>query len=209
MRVRIKPATSKILIVLLYFLGGYLLVACLQAGLGAIATNMREGPQYAAIFTLPMVAPLWLSSVFVETPNGDLAVILGLIPITAPLTMVQRIAITTVPWWQLGLSLVLLALGAVLTLWLVAKIFRVQSRDFNLLAGFDLANGRLTCRHVAIEQDVPESRKVQSDRQVFFGTVDDGQNSQIIPDFQGNTTASWFPGLAFEDQAGSRFCRLR
>lgn len=122
---------SKLLIVLLYFLGGFLLIACVQAGLGAISTNMREGPQYAAFFTLPMVVPLWLLSVFIETPNGNLAVILSLIPITAPLSMVQRIAITVVPWWQLGLSLVLLAAGVGLTLWLAAKIFRVNI----LLAG--------------------------------------------------------------------------
>jgi ABC-2 type transport system permease protein len=122
---------SKLLILLFYFLGGFLLVACIQAGIGAVSTNMREGPQYAAFFTLPVVAPLWLLSVFIESPNGNLAVILSLIPITAPLSMVQRIAITVVPWWQLGLSLVLLAAGVGLTLWLAAKIFRVNT----LLAG--------------------------------------------------------------------------
>jgi len=121
----------KILIVLFYFLGGFLLVACFQAGLGAVSTNMREGPQYAAFFTLPMVAPLWFLSVFLETPNGNLAVVLSLIPITAPLSMVQRIAIAVVPWWQLGLSLIFLTLGILVTLWLASKIFRVNT----LLAG--------------------------------------------------------------------------
>ncbi len=122
---------GKMMIVFLYFLGGFLLVACLQAGLGAVSTNMREGPQYATFFTLPMVIPLWLLSVFVETPNGNLPVILSLIPITAPLSMVQRIAIAVVPLWQLGLSLALLALGILLALWMSAKIFRVNT----LLAG--------------------------------------------------------------------------
>jgi ABC-2 type transport system permease protein len=121
----------KIFIVVLYFLGGFLLVASLQAGLGAVSTNMREGPQYAAFFTLPMVIPLWLINFFIETPNGNVAVILSLFPITAPLAMVQRIAIAVVPWWQLGLSLVLLALGVIMTLWLAAKLFRVNT----LLAG--------------------------------------------------------------------------
>jgi len=121
----------KILIVLLYFLGGFLLVASFQAGLGAISTNMREGPQYAAFFTLPMVVPLWLINFFIEAPNGNVAVILSLFPITAPLAMVQRIAIAVVPWWQLVLSLVLLAFGVIATLWLASKIFRVNA----LLAG--------------------------------------------------------------------------
>jgi ABC-2 type transport system permease protein len=121
----------KIFIVILYFLGGFLLVASFQAGLGAVSTNMREGPQYAAFFTLPMVIPLWLINFFIETPNGNVAVILSLFPITAPLAMVQRIAIAVVPWWQLALSLVLLALGVIMTLWLASKLFRVNT----LLAG--------------------------------------------------------------------------
>jgi ABC-2 type transport system permease protein len=122
---------AKIVIVVLYFLGGFLFVASLQAGLGAVSTNMREGPQYAAVFTLPMVIPLWLLSLFLETPNGNLAVILSLIPITAPLAMVQRIAITSVPTWQIVLSLTLLGIGVLAALWLSARIFRVHT----LLAG--------------------------------------------------------------------------
>jgi ABC-2 type transport system permease protein len=82
-------SVGKIVIVVLYYLGGFLFVASLQAGLGAVSTNMREGPQYAAVFTFPMVIPLWLLSIFLEAPNGNLAVILSLIPITAPLAMVH------------------------------------------------------------------------------------------------------------------------
>jgi ABC-2 type transport system permease protein len=122
---------GKIAIVLIYFLGGFLLIASIQAGLGAVSTNMREGPQYATFFTLPMVIPLWLLSIFVEAPNGTLAVILSIFPITAPLAMVQRVAITVVPIWQLALSISLLALGIVITLWLAAKVFRMHI----LLAG--------------------------------------------------------------------------
>jgi ABC-2 type transport system permease protein len=78
-----------------------------------------------------MVVPLWLLSVFVESPNSSLAVILSMIPITAPLAMVQRIGIAVVPWWQTALSLMLLAVGILLALWLAAKMFRVST----LLAG--------------------------------------------------------------------------
>jgi ABC-2 type transport system permease protein len=127
----IELTFDKIVIALLYFVGGFLLIACFQAGLGAISTNMREGPQYATVFTLPMVIPLMLLSIFIEEPNGSLAVILSLFPITAPLSMVQRIAITAVPAWQLALSLILLVIGVLFTLWSAAKIFRVNT----LLAG--------------------------------------------------------------------------
>lgn len=124
-------SVGKVVIVVLYYLGGFLFVASLQAGLGAVSTNMREGPQYAAVFTFPMVIPLWLLSIFLEAPNGNVAVVLSLIPITAPLAMVQRIAITSVPAWQIVLSLVLLGIAVLAALWLSARIFRVHT----LLAG--------------------------------------------------------------------------
>ncbi len=118
---------DKLLIVLLYFLGNFALMSCCFAGLGAISTNMREGPQYVSLFTLPMIVPIWFTTIFIESPNGNLALILSLFPITAPLTMVQRIAITTVPAWQLGLSLALLFASSGLMLWLIAKLFRVST----------------------------------------------------------------------------------
>jgi ABC-2 type transport system permease protein len=124
-------SVGKVVIVVLYYLGGFLFVASLQAGLGAVSTNMREGPQYAAVFTFPMVIPLWLLSIFLEAPNGNLAVVLSLIPITSPLAMVQRIAITSVPAWQIVLSLALLGIAVLAALWLSARIFRVHT----LLAG--------------------------------------------------------------------------
>ena len=118
---------TQLLIAVLYFVGGFLLVATIQAGIGAISTNMREGPQYAALVNLPILIPLWLMTVFIESPNGQLALILSLVPLTSPLSMIQRIAIIAVPWWQIVLSLILLALGVALTLWLAARIFRVHT----------------------------------------------------------------------------------
>lgn len=123
---QLELTPDKFLLVLLYFFGNFALASCCFAGLGAISTNMREGPQYASLFTLPMVVPIWFTTIFIESPNGNLAVLFSLFPITAPLTMVQRIALTTVPWWQLGLSLALLFASSGLMLWFVAKLFRVN-----------------------------------------------------------------------------------
>ncbi len=121
----------KIALALIYFIGGFLLFATIYAGIGAISGNMREGPQYASFFTLPALAPMFLLTVFIESPNATLPVVLSLFPFTAPLGMVQRIAITSVPLWQMGLSLLSIGLGFAATLWFAAKLFRVNT----LLAG--------------------------------------------------------------------------
>jgi hypothetical protein len=41
--------------------------------------------------------------------------------------MLMRMTSTTVPLWQLGLSVVLLLLSGIVTIWLMARLFRVQT----------------------------------------------------------------------------------
>jgi len=118
-------------LLLLYFVLAYLMFACAFGMLGALSASMREGPQFAALFTLPAVSPLWVSAALVAAPQGTLAVALSLFPLTAPLTMVQRVLITGVPAWQLALSVLLLLLTIAALMWLAGRVFRVQT----LLAG--------------------------------------------------------------------------
>ena len=125
----LPPALLPLLIV--YFVLSYLVFASLYSIVGALSNSMREGPQYAAFFTLPAVAPLWFLQVFVTTPNDPLPVALSLFPLTAPIAMIQRLVITSVPAWQIVVSVVLLALTVVATMWLAGRLFRVQT----LLAG--------------------------------------------------------------------------
>jgi ABC-2 type transport system permease protein len=118
---------SVFIITLLYFLGGYFLFAAFAAGVGAISGNMREGPQYAVVYTLPAVVPLFLLPVVLESPNETLAVVLSLLPFCSPLGMIERIVITTVPGWQIALSLAILGLSVLVALWLSARLFRVNT----------------------------------------------------------------------------------
>ena len=116
---------------LLYFVAGYFMFAGFYAAIGAISQSMREGPQMVVFFTLPAMLPFYFITLFVEAPNASLAVGLSLFPITAPIGMIQRLAVTAVPVGEILLSLFLVALTAVLAVWLAARLFRVRT----LLAG--------------------------------------------------------------------------
>ncbi len=118
-------------LMLLYFVLAYLMFASAYGILGALSASMREGPQYAVIFTLPAMSPLWVSVALLEAPHGGLAVALSLFPLTAPLTMLQRVLITEVPAWQIALSVILLLLTIAALMWLAGRVFRVHT----LLAG--------------------------------------------------------------------------
>jgi len=127
----ISLGADKILLLLLYFIFGYLFFAAAYGMVGAISNSMQEGPQFAVIFTLPAYIPLYFLSLFITTPDAPLPTILSLIPITAPLSMVMRVTLTTIPLWQLALSLGLLIVTDVFMIWLAGRMFRVQT----LLAG--------------------------------------------------------------------------
>ncbi len=117
--------------VLLYFAGAYLLFAGAYASVGAISQSMREGPQFAMIFTLPAVFPLYFVAFIAKTPNAPLPVFLSLFPVTSPLGMIMRLSVTEVPFIQIAVSLVLLFATAVGSIWFAARLFRVNI----LLAG--------------------------------------------------------------------------
>lgn len=115
----------------IYFVLAYLLFAALYGIVGALSNSMREGPQYAVIFTIPAAFPLYFISLFATSPDGTLPTVLSLFPLTAPIAMVQRLAISVVPTEQVVLSIALLAASCVGALWLAGRLFRMQT----LLAG--------------------------------------------------------------------------
>jgi ABC-2 type transport system permease protein len=112
---------------LLFFLGGYVVYASALGALGALAPNLREGSQFTFAIILPLLIPLWFNSVFITAPNGPLATAFSLFPLTAPTAMVTRMAATEVPLWQVVVSLVGLAITAVVFLRMAARFFRADT----------------------------------------------------------------------------------
>jgi ABC-2 type transport system permease protein len=68
-----------------------------------------------------------MMSAAISNPTGPLAVWGSIIPFSSPIVMMARIPFgvpNTVPWWQLGLSMALLILGFIFTVWFAGKIYR-------------------------------------------------------------------------------------
>jgi ABC-2 type transport system permease protein len=113
---------------LFYFIGGYLFYSSLFA---AVGSAVNEDPQEAQSLMLPITMPVIFSfivmSIAVQDPGGSLATWASIIPFSSPIVMMARIPFGvpgTVPWWQLGLSMLLLILGFLFTVWLAGKIYR-------------------------------------------------------------------------------------
>jgi ABC-2 type transport system permease protein len=110
-----------------FFVLGYAVYASLMAGLGALVPNMREASQATIIVIFPLIIPIFLLSILINDPNGMLAVILSIFPLTSPVAMMLRLSAISVPVWQTGLAAVLLLATAMLVIRSVAHMFHAQS----------------------------------------------------------------------------------
>lgn len=111
-----------------YFLFGYLFYAALFATVGSA---VNEDPQDAQSLMLPVTMPIILGIIIminaITNPTSTLAVWSSMIPFFSPIVMMARLPFGvpgTVPYWQLGLSMLFLVLGFLGTTWLSAKIYR-------------------------------------------------------------------------------------
>lgn len=118
---------SYLTVVLVFFLLGYFLYASLLGALGALAPNVREGTQFTFLVILPLLIPVWLNSTFAADPNGLTALVLSLFPLTAPTAMVARMALVSIPVWQLAISLAGLFLTTYGFVLLAARFFRADT----------------------------------------------------------------------------------
>jgi ABC-2 type transport system permease protein len=109
----------------LFFLLGFFFYASLYAAIGAAVNTVQE----AQNFVWPVVMPIILGMVFftavLEAPDGAVSVTLSMIPGISPLIMFLRIVVLTPPWWQIALSVGLLALAILGVVWVSARIYRV------------------------------------------------------------------------------------
>jgi ABC-2 type transport system permease protein len=123
----INIAPQEVAYMILFALGGFTLYASFMAGLGALSPNLEGGRSWVLVISLPMMIPIYLWVAIAEAPQGLLAVALSLIPFTAPVAMLMRLTTSNVPVWQVGLSLALLSLVSAGVIWLMARLFRVQT----------------------------------------------------------------------------------
>lgn len=112
-----------------YFITGYLFYASLFA---AVGSAVNEDPQDAQSMMFPITIPIIISIILmssaVANPTGSIAVWASIIPFTSPVIMMARLPFGmpgTVPYWQLGLSMVVMIIGFMSTTWLCARIYRV------------------------------------------------------------------------------------
>ena len=111
-------------ILLLFFLLGYTLYSALFAAVGAMVSSEQEAQQAQ----MPVVLMLVMSIVFLQpvllAPDGQLALTLALLPVSAPIMMPLRMSTVDVPAWEVAVSLVGLTTACYLAVYFAAIVYR-------------------------------------------------------------------------------------
>lgn len=117
---------SKIVFVFIFFfLGGYLFYSALYASIGSAVDSETETQQFMMPVMMPLLLGYALSlSVATNDPYGKIAFWLSMIPFTSPIAMVVRMPYG-VPSWELALSMGILIVGFIGTVWIASRIYRV------------------------------------------------------------------------------------
>ena len=121
----VEVSGSLVLVILLYFIPSFALMAGFMIAIGSAVTELQQGQQISGILNLLFMAPFFVVVALFAKPDGPLAVAMTLFPTTSFLTITLRWGLTTVPPWQLVLSWLLLVTSAVVTVWLAARVFRI------------------------------------------------------------------------------------
>ncbi len=111
-------------VLVLFFLFGYIFYSALFATIGAMVSTEQEAQQAQ----MPIVLLLAVSMMFLQPvlnePDGRLASVLGVLPVSSPVVMPLRISAVDVPPWEIVLSLIALVAACYLAVYFAARVYR-------------------------------------------------------------------------------------
>ena len=121
----IKLPVSVFIYFVVYFVLGFLFYASIFTVVGSVCSNEQDAQQLQGLVTMPMVIPLLVLMLIIQSPNSPLAVVLSLIPPFTPMIMLGRIVVLEPSAWQIALSIALMLVSIYLAVAFSARVFRV------------------------------------------------------------------------------------
>ena len=119
------PTIGTSVMILGYFVLGFIFYASLFAAVGAMVSSQEDVQQAS----MPVMLMLISSIIFVQpvllSPGSPFAKVMSIIPFTAPIIMPLRMSLVAVPWYELTASLGGVAIACFAAIWVSARIYRV------------------------------------------------------------------------------------
>jgi ABC-2 type transport system permease protein len=110
---------------IIFFFLGFFSYAAIYAGIGSLLSKPEEVQQYSTVFMVPIIAAYTLAIFALTQPDIPIVQWGSMIPLVSPLLMFTRISTSTVPWWQIAISIG----GSLAAIWgltlFAGKLYRV------------------------------------------------------------------------------------
>ena len=109
---------------LIYFLLAFFLYATLFAGLGAMVKRQEEVNSAIMLPTVLIISGYLLFFFTVSSPDATVTRVLSYIPFWTPWLMLMRLALGTVAWWEIVVTIALMLLTILACTWFAARLYR-------------------------------------------------------------------------------------
>jgi len=117
--------TSLLVAFVVFFVLGFLQYATLYAAVASLISRTEDIGSVAGPLVLPVLAGFLLAQVALGIPNATGIVVASQIPLLTPFVMFTRMAVVSVPLWQVILAVGINVVATVGIVWLAGKIYRV------------------------------------------------------------------------------------
>ncbi|AQZ66220.1 possible ABC transporter, permease component [[Actinomadura] parvosata subsp. kistnae] len=109
--------------VLVWFVLGYAFFATLSAAFASLVSRQEEVNTVLTPLTMMIMVTYFVSFYVTNEPTGTLATVLSYVPPFSSMVMPVRMAATEVPMWQVGLSMLAMALAVVVVLKIGSTVY--------------------------------------------------------------------------------------
>ena len=116
---------ENILLILLYFILGFVFYTTLFVGIGSIVTTEQEAQQITTYLSLTLMLPIVIAMPAIQNPDVLILKIFSYIPLTIPSVMLLRVNIAPVPVVDLLVTVSIMLISIYIMIKLSAKIFRI------------------------------------------------------------------------------------
>ena len=118
-------AFDNILIMLVYFITGFIFYTTIFVGIGSIVTTEQEAQQMTTYISLILILPVVVAMPAIQNPESMMVKVMSYIPLTIPSIMLLRFKIAPVPLIDIIITLSIMFVSTIVTLKIAAKIFRI------------------------------------------------------------------------------------
>lgn len=129
-------STTVLVLFFAFFVIGMIETATMFAALGSLVNRTEDLGSLSGPLVMPLLFAFLLAMFALSVPESPLIVVTSFVPLLSPFVMVARIAVGTVPAWQIALAIALNLVAIWIIVVLGGKIYRVGMLLFGRAPSF-------------------------------------------------------------------------